>query len=906
MRALIARRLSIIGFVLAGLLLVVVAAVAYQRLQELKSASRQVEHTLSVETELARTLSLVTDAESGQRGYLITGFAPYLEPYESAVAGLPLQLERLRQLTSDNAAQQERLRLLEGQVRRKLAELEATIIARKVGDTAAAGQIVAGGEGRQAMARIREVIDEMRAEEGRLLAERTAVQSRSLRIAIGVMLGGFLLALGLITSAVVLLNRVDRERDREAAARAMAEQIAAATAVSEERLRVTLQSIGDGVVTTDDRGRVTMLNGVAQALTDWTEREARGRQIEDVLVLVNQHTRAPAESPVGRVLREGVIAGLANHTILVSRQGREIPIDDSGAPIKDADGRIVGVVMVFRDVTERKRAEQALETAYQEARQRQREAESLATISRTINTLDRDAVLRDVAESACALLRADIAAVFGLEARSGDLKLLARGGPRGADLDPDASVPKGTGLVWLAAERREAVASPNVLEDPRIVHSPRMRARIEAVPYRAGLAVPLMVQTRLIGALFVGALPGRTFSATEIQLLTTLSDQAAVAMANAELYQDLQRANRIKDEFLATFGHELRNPLGAIAGASAVLKAARAQGPAADRARAVIDRQVHHLARLVDDLLDVGRLTTGKVSLNRQPLDLGDLAAGALDAWRAAGRFPQHQVVLERSSAWADIDETRIEQVIDNLIGNALKYTPAGGLVTVRVREEDGAAVLEVCDTGAGLPAELGERIFDLFVQGERPSDRAQGGLGIGLTLVRALVALHGGTVSARSDGPGQGSTFTVRLPRVSARATAPAVTRLGPATSTPRRILIVEDNDDAREMLRIQLTQEGHEVHEARDGVTGVDMAAAVGPEVVVVDVGLPGLDGYEVARRIRAGAGGRSMLLIALTGYGQAEDRSRARDAGFSLHLTKPVSPERLNAAIAEAPIS
>src|SRR5262249_11879763 len=304
MRALIARRLSIIGFVLAGLLLVVVAAVAYQRLQELKSASRQVEHTLAVEAELARTLSLVTDAESGQRGYLIPGLAPSLEPYESAVAGLPPQLERLRQLTSDNATQQERLRLLEGQVRRKLSELEATIVARKAGDTAAAGQIVTGGEGRQAMARIREVIDEMRAEEGRLLAERTAVQSRSLRIAIGVILGGFLLAMGLITSAVVLLNRVDRERDREASARAMAEQMAAATAVSEARLRVTLQSIGDGVVTTDDRGRVTMLNDVAQALTDWTEREARGRQIEDVLVLVNQHTRAPAENPVGRVLRE--------------------------------------------------------------------------------------------------------------------------------------------------------------------------------------------------------------------------------------------------------------------------------------------------------------------------------------------------------------------------------------------------------------------------------------------------------------------------------------------------------------------------------------------------------------------------------------------------------------------------
>ena len=302
----------------------------------------------------------------------------------------------------------------------------------------------------------------------------------------------------------------------------------------------------------------------------------------------------------------------------------------------------------------------------------------------------------------------------------------------------------------------------------------------------------------------------------------------------------------------------------------------------------------------------MGRLTTGKVSLNRRPLDLGDLVAGAMGAWRAAGRFSQHQVVLESASVWADIDETRIEQVIDNLVSNALKYTPRGGLVTVRVLEEDEAAVLEVRDTGAGLPPELGERIFELFVQGERTPDRAQGGLGIGLTLVRALVALHGGTVSARSDGTGRGSVFTVRLPRVPAPAASSVASRPPAVNPTPRRILIVEDNDDAREMLRIQLTQEGHEVHEAADGPTGVDMAAAVAPEVVLVDVGLPGLDGYEVARRICAGSGGRSILLIALTGYGQAEDQSRARDAGFSLHLTKPVPPERLHAAIVGAPVS
>jgi len=435
------------------------------------------------------------------------------------------------------------------------------------------------------------------------------------------------------------------------------------------------------------------------------------------------------------------------------------------------------------------------------------------------------------------------------------------------------------------------------------LHEPEMRTEIEAARHRAGLAVPLIVQARITGALFVGRLAGQRFSDDDVRLVTAFANQAAVAMQNAELYGAAQRANRAKDEFLAMLGHELRNPLGAITGAIGVLKALGSQEPTVARARAVIERQGQHLSRLVDDLLDVARVTTGKVELNRRTVDLGELVTSAMSGWRAAGRFSRHEVGVEASEVWVSVDETRIEQILDNLLGNALKYTAAGGRVVVRVRPDDGTAVLEVADGGAGITSDFLDRMFELFVQGERPLDRAQGGLGIGLTLVKALVGLHGGEVQAASEGPGRGSVFTVRLPRIVA---SPDTSRVAPATggrSVPRRIVIVEDNDDAREVLCLQLTLLGHAVHEAAEGHAGLELAAVVDPDVVLIDVGLPGIDGYEVARRIRAASESTPPLLIALTGYGQPQDRLRALDAGFDVHLTKPVPPEQLATVITQA---
>jgi signal transduction histidine kinase/CheY-like chemotaxis protein len=592
-------------------------------------------------------------------------------------------------------------------------------------------------------------------------------------------------------------------------------------------------------------------------------------------------------------------AGLA---VPLSVQGRIIGALFVGAlPGRTFSSEEIRLVTAFADEAAVAMANAQL---YHDARTRQREAESLAAIARTINTLDLDAALRNITDSACALLQGDVAVLYRLDRTTGNMNLVAAGGALAPTLNRNVTMPPRTGLVGLAVERREAVVSADLLTDERFVQTPAMRARIEAARHRAGLAVPLVAQGRITGALFVGALPGRAFSADEVRLVTTFGDQAAVAMANAELYQEAQRVNRAKDEFLAMLGHELRNPLGAIAAAIGVLKTTGPREPPIERARAVIARQVQHLSRLVDDLLDVSRLTTGKVRLERRPADLGALVASAMTAWRAAGRFARHQVAVDASPAWIAADETRIEQVLENLVGNALKYTPAGGQITVAVRRDGDTAVLEVADTGPGMPSNLGDKVFDLFVQGDRDLDRSQGGLGIGLTLVKALVTLHGGTVEVDGAGPDRGAVFTVRLPGVPAPVSPGAAASSPTPSVPPRRVLIIEDNEDAREMLRTALTLAGHEVHDAADGRAGIEAARTVVPDVALIDVGLPGLNGYDVARRIRADACGQSMVLIAITGYGQDEDRRRALDAGFDAHLTKPVLPERLTELIAAGP--
>ncbi len=362
-----------------------------------------------------------------------------------------------------------------------------------------------------------------------------------------------------------------------------------------------------------------------------------------------------------------------------------------------------------------------------------------------------------------------------------------------------------------------------------------------------------------------------------------------------------EAASRAKDEFFAMLGHELRNPLGAITTALHVIDLCGPADPRSGEARAIIARQVQHLARLVDDLLDVTRLATGKVSLSLRRIDLAAVSRRVTAATDERAR--EHRIECHAPApVWIDADETRVEQILSNLLGNALKFTPPGGPVTVRVFVEGPDAVLRVEDAGAGIPGDLLPRVFDLFVQGQTPIHRRDAGLGIGLTLVRRLVELHRGRVEAESEGPGRGSTFTVRLPA----ARTPGLPAEDPApvrrVSGRRRVLIIEDNDDARRMLRHLLDHAGHEVHEATDGADGLARALAISPDAVIVDIGLPGMDGYTIARRLRE-SGPPELLLVAVTGYGQDGDRRRSREAGFDVHLTKPVDPLLLDSLLARA---
>jgi signal transduction histidine kinase/ActR/RegA family two-component response regulator len=410
-----------------------------------------------------------------------------------------------------------------------------------------------------------------------------------------------------------------------------------------------------------------------------------------------------------------------------------------------------------------------------------------------------------------------------------------------------------------------------------------------------------------------------------------------------DLLAETRHAVKQRDQFLAMLGHELRNPLGAIANSLTVIDAASpCDDPIENEQRDIIRRQTDHLARLVDDLLDVSRITTGKIVLQRRQIDLCDVARRAAQAVDGPARAQRHSVIVDVACdpVHVDADPVRIEQVVNNLLTNAIKYTPSGGKIELTVRPSDDhtSAILRVRDNGMGMPRELIPRVFELFTQADRALDRAQGGLGIGLTLVRSLIEMHDGTVDAHSDGPGTGSQFVITLPllRVAPAATPPssphpsnavqAATEVAdrpprpvPEQSAPshngkhgkhskpavdsRRILIIEDQPDARRALQRLLQIWGHEVDVAEDGPAGVSAAAKFNPELAFVDVGLPGLDGYEVARRIRAQLG-NSVRLVALTGYGQPEDRARALDAGFDLHLVKPVERDQLARTVADAP--
>lgn len=370
-----------------------------------------------------------------------------------------------------------------------------------------------------------------------------------------------------------------------------------------------------------------------------------------------------------------------------------------------------------------------------------------------------------------------------------------------------------------------------------------------------------------------------------------------------ELLDALEERVQERDNFLAMLSHELRNPLAAI---TLAVESFEREG-AMTNERAIVVRQSKHLAKLVDDLLDIARVTTGKISLHRRPVDLVDIAEHCVDTMRGRSEARRLTMTMQRGIEHANVnaDPVRLEQIVNNLLSNAIKYTPPGGSIDVLVESQGEEVIFRVRDSGKGIAPDMLTRIFDLFMQGETTLARSEGGMGIGLTLVKRLVELHGGTVRAYSRGRGAGSEFIVRLP-LEKRAAEPAERRQPALSSAPvvaRKIVVVEDNTDIRDLLRIKLNHLGHEVAVAEDGIKGLEMIVSSRPAVALIDIGLPGIDGYELAQRVRAQLG-RGVYLIALTGYGQSDDKRKALDAGFDVHLTKPADFVDLQNVIGRIP--
>jgi signal transduction histidine kinase/CheY-like chemotaxis protein len=429
-----------------------------------------------------------------------------------------------------------------------------------------------------------------------------------------------------------------------------------------------------------------------------------------------------------------------------------------------------------------------------------------------------------------------------------------------------------------------------------------LTAALEDQPAWSDFPVVLFASNRLPE---LGRLANFTLLERPVRMRTLLSSMRSSLRARRRQYQarammeELRRSVRDRDQFLAMLGHELRNPIAAVLTASEMMERS-GPGPFA-RERMIVARQAGHLGRLVDDLLDVARVTSGKITLRKGPVELGALLRRVQPEWEARARELGLSVAFEgvERPAWVMGDPLRLEQVLTNLVGNALKYTPAGGRVVISLATEANEARLRVTDTGIGIDERVLPRIFDLFTQAERALDRSQGGMGIGLTVVKRLVELHDGSISAVSDGEGRGSSFEVRLP-LSGGAEAAGSSSSELAAPRRRRVMVVEDNPDTREVLTLALEHAGHEVVASPDGADALDRVRRHPPEVMLIDIGIPGRDGYQLAREVRRQLGAEP-LLIALTGYGQAEDRRRALEAGFDEHLTKPVDLGTLELALA-----
>lgn len=621
-------------------------------------------------------------------------------------------------------------------------------------------------------------------------------------------------------------------------------------------LRVTLSSIGDAVITTDRNGRVTFVNPVAESLTGWTIAEAVGQPLDTVFQIIDEDSRIAVESPTVVAFRERRPIELVKNCLLVSRDGTETPIDDSAAPISNDAGFVSGVVLVFRDITARRVADRAFQVAAAYA------DDIIATLREPFVVLDGDLRVKTANQS--------FYDTFHVSKEETEHRFVYELGNGQWDIP---------GLRTLLDE---VLTQSRSIHDIEVEHSfpelGRKTMLLNARPFPPGSKQPDLILLA-------------------IEDVTVLRERA----------DEVAEASRNKDEFLATLAHELRNPLAPIRNAIQYLGMSGLTAEDASSARDVIARQVTVMVRLIDDLLDVSRISTNRLDIRKERIDLSSVIANSVESSRPLIERGGHRLTIDLppEPILLDADPVRLSQVFMNLLNNAAKYTKHGGEIWLSAKLSGSDAVIVVRDNGIGIEANMLGSVFDMFTQVDRALDRSQGGLGIGLTLVRRVVEMHDGTIEAFSKGIDQGCEFVVTIPVLIEPLGEPEIPkslkRNGAFSET--RVLIVDDNADSANSLGMLLRLKGSEIRIAHDGLEAVGVADSFKPELVLLDIGLPKLNGYEVARHIRQQAWGRSAIIVALTGWGKDEDRRRSHEAGFNFHLVKPVEFSDLEQLLSDA---
>jgi PAS domain S-box-containing protein len=773
----------------------------------------------------------------------------------------------------------------------------------------------------------------------------------------------------LIIGALETLHRTTAQRERGEKERAKAQHI----------LSTTLASIGDGVIVTDEIGHVTFLNPEAERLTGWKLAEATGQPLTTVFHIVNEDTRKALEDPAEKVLRTGNIIGLANHTILISKNGTDTPIDDSAAPIQTTDGPAYGVVLVFRDVTEQRKAD------YERARlaaivQFSGDAIITKNLKGIVQTWNA-AAERLLGYKAEEIVGRSITQIIPPDRMSEESEILSRirsgqpyerletvrvgkgGKPLHVSVsisplkDSDGNVVGASKILHDVSDilsAREALAKESELlattlksigdavivtdaqglitfinsEGERLTGWKQADAAGKQLPVvfrivneetratvenpvdkvlRTGSVVGLANHTLLIAKdgteipIDDSAAPIVPAGGSLLGVVLVFRDFTARRNAERALREEAKR----KDEFLAILSHELRNPLAPISIAVEILQRTGPQDPQLKKLRDVIERQTKQLTRLLDDLLDMSRISSGKISLKRERLDLSVAVSSAVESIRPQMDSKNHELSVElpHKPVFVDGDGVRLAQVVANLLSNAARYSDPGGRIELKVDREGTDAVIRVRDHGIGISSDQMSRIFDMFTQVHHSFEGAQGGLGVGLSLSKQLVGLHGGSIEAKSAGLGKGSEFVVHIPLATIPHSQDAQSSPVHAESAAvrYRILVADDNQDSAAVLSSLLSSEGHDVHAVHDGVKAVEAVQAFQPNVAILDIGMPGMNGYDAARKIRAQFG-KGVVLIAVTGWGQEQDKQRSKEAGFDYHFTKPIDVSALEKILAQ----